>query len=80
MMKKQFIRACSWAVALLLGSIAGGCSSARKAAKAAEQDVAEPQDTVVTPAPVEPKVLPEEGQRIRLLYGVRPTDFELKDR
>jgi len=70
-MKKQFIRACSWATALLLGSIAGACSSASKAAKTPEEDTKKDMEQQVD--------IPSPGQKIRVLYGVRVSDYEVKE-
>ena len=71
-MKKRFTRLCAWGAALLVGSLAGGCSSARKAAKTpAEKTSASDTVEVYKPVP---------GHPIMLLYGVRPAEYEVKEK
>lgn len=78
-MKKKLTGICSWALALLLGSIAGGCSSVSKSAKPSEDTTVEKAsesvaaDSAVSPAPVRPH------DRMIVMYGVRPSDFRKID-
>ena len=89
-MKAAFRRLSGWALALMLTSIAGSCSSASKAAASSSGDNSEDTSVPVSPGRkdgrgegADEKQLPEvrkpdkntDPGRIRLMYGVPVTDF-----
>jgi len=78
-MKKKLTSICSWALALLLASIAGGCSSASKAARTPKNTaVEEAKDSVATDTEAVEKPIRHPGEMM-LMYGVRPVDFQKVD-